>query len=66
MASGSDKWMQNLDIRKGALRKKLGIKPGERIPMKKLLAAKKEADKAGDTKTKKQVTLALTFRKAQH
>lgn len=60
------KWMQDLNIKAGALRAKLGVKEGERIPMKKLLAAKAKAQKSGDTKTTKQVTLALTFRAAKH
>lgn len=44
---------------KGALRKKLKIKKGEKIPTAKL----KKAEHSKDPKTRKQAVLAETFRK---
>lgn len=57
----ADKWMQNLDIKKGELRKKLGVKEGEKIPNKKL----EKATHSSNPKTKKQAVLAETFKKAR-
>lgn len=54
------KWMQDLDIKKGALRKKLHAKSGEPIPAKKL----EKATHSKNPKTRKQAVLAETFRKA--
>ncbi len=55
------KWMQDLDIKKGALRKKLGAKEGKPIPEKKL----EKATHSSNPKTRKQAVLAETFRKAR-
>lgn len=44
---------------KGALRKKLKVKVGEKIPEKKL----KKAEKSKNPKTRKQAQLAETLRK---
>ena len=52
------KWIKGAIKRPGALRKKLGVKKGEKIPASKLQA------KPGDsTRTKKQKALARTLRK---
>jgi hypothetical protein len=65
-----DKWIQKTDMKKGALRKKLGIPEGEKIPKSKLnslkkdLMSKSKGDKklsASDAKLLKQVNLALTL-----
>ena len=65
-----EKWIQKTDMKKGALRKKLGIPEGEKIPKSKLNSLKKELMKKGegdktlskeDTKLLKQVNLALTL-----
>lgn len=57
----SKKWMQKLDLKKGALRKTLGVKKGEKIPAKKL----EKATKSKNPLTKKRAILAETFRKAR-
>lgn len=58
------KWMQNLDLKKGALRKTLGVKKGEKIPSDEL---EKAAEGEGvSKKTKKRAQLAETFRKSFH
>lgn len=41
------KWIQKAIKKKGALRKSLGIKKGEKIPAKKLSAAAKKSGKMG-------------------
>jgi hypothetical protein len=65
-----EKWIQKIDMKKGALRKKLGIPEGEKIPKSKLNSLKKDlmtkskGDKklsASDAKLLKQVNLALTL-----
>lgn len=69
--SEEKKWIQKTDMKKGALRKKLGIKDDEKIPQSKLKALKKELMKKseGDKKLSKsdstllkQVNLALTLK----
>lgn len=66
-----EKWIQKTDMKKGALRKKLGVPEGENIPKTKLkklkneLMKKSEGDKklsASDSKLLKQVNLALTLK----
>jgi len=52
------RWMQKLNLKKGALRKSLKIKKGNKIPLAKLKAAAKKPGKLG-----KRARLALTFRK---
>jgi hypothetical protein len=55
------KWIEKAIKNKGALRKTLGIKKGEDIPVSKL---KKAAEGKGvSTKTEKIAELALTLRK---
>ena len=65
-----EKWIQKTDMKKGALRKKLGVPEGEKIPKSKLNSLKKELMKKGegdkklsasDSKLLKQVNLALTL-----
>jgi hypothetical protein len=53
------KWIQGADIKKGALRKKLGVKDGQDIPAAKL----KKAEHSKNPKTRKQAVLAETFKK---
>lgn len=63
------KWIQKTDMKKGELRKKLGVPEGEKIPKSKLKTLKKELmSKAkgkklsvADNKLLKQVNLALTL-----
>ena len=52
------KWIQGAIKRPGALRKKLGVKKGQKIPAKKLNAAAKKKGRTG-----KQARLAKTLRK---
>ena len=65
-----DKWIQDTNMKKGALHKKLGIPEGDKIPKSKLnsikkdLMAKAKGDKklsAADSKLLKQVNMALTL-----
>lgn len=53
------KWIQGADIKKGALRKKLGIKEGHDIAASKL----KKAEHSKNPTTRKQAVLAETFKK---
>jgi len=53
------KWIQGADIKKGALRKKLGVKSGHDIPESKL----KKSEDSKNPKTRKQAVLAETFKK---
>lgn len=55
---GKKKWIQDMDMKKGALRKSLGVKKGEKIPMSKLKSAAKKGGKIG-----KRAVLAETLRK---
>lgn len=55
---GKKKWIQDMDMKKGALRKSLGVKKGEKIPMSKLKSAAKKGGKMG-----KRAVLAETLRK---
>jgi len=57
---GKKKWMQDLNIKKGALRKKLRVKKGKKITVSQL----EKASKSKNIKTKRQAVLAKTFRKA--
>lgn len=56
-----DKWMQKLDLKKGALRKELGVKKGEKIPAKKL----EKATHSKNPTLKKRAVLAETFKKSK-
>lgn len=67
-----EKWIQKTEMKKGALRKKLGVPEDEKLPKKKLESLKKElmgkaeGDKKlskSDSKLLKQVNLALTLGK---
>ena len=51
-------WIQNANIKKGALRKKLGVKKGKKITMAQL----NKASKSSNPTTRKQVALARAFR----
>lgn len=66
-----EKWIQDTDMKKGTLHKKLGIPEGDKIPVSKLKSLKKELIKksegnkklsAADSKLLKQVNLALTLK----
>ena len=52
------KWIQSAIKKPGALRKSLGVKTGEKIPMSKLNAAAKKPGKMGQ-----RARLAKTLRK---
>ena len=52
------KWIQNAIKNPGALRRQLGVKKGEKIPLSKLKKAAKSKGKLG-----KRARLALTLRK---
>ncbi len=67
----SKNWIQKTDMKKGALRKKLGVAEGDKIPKSKLQSLKKELMSKGkgdkklsdsDSKLLKQVNLALTLK----
>lgn len=55
------KWMQNLDLKKGALHKELGVPADKKIPAKTLAIAATKGGILG-----KRARLAETFRKANH
>lgn len=57
-----NKWIQKAinPAHKGELRKELGVKPGQKIPLKKLEQAASPADK--NKKERKQAVLAKTLR----
>ncbi len=52
------KWIQSAIKKPGALRKTLGVKEGEKIPLSKLKAASKQPGKTGQ-----RARLAMTLRK---
>lgn len=52
-------WMSKMKLKKGALRKELGVKDGEKIPAKKLERATHSKNKL----EKKRAILAETFKK---
>jgi hypothetical protein len=54
----SKKWIQSAIKKPGALRKTLGVKEGEKIPVGKLKAAAKQPGKTGQ-----RARLAMTLRK---
>ena len=56
------KWIQAADIKKGALRSKLGVKEGHDIPASKL----KKATHSSNPTTRKQAVLAETFKKMRN
>ena len=55
----SKKWIQGAIKRPGALRKKLGVKPGKKISK----AALKKATKSKNPTTRRQANLAVTLGK---
>lgn len=55
----SEKWIQKIDMKKGALRKSLHVKEGEKIPESKL----KKAEHSKNPKTAKRAHLAETLKK---
>lgn len=54
----AEKWIQKAIKKPGALRKALGVKKGEKIPLSKLKEAAKKGGKLGQ-----RARLALTLRK---
>lgn len=52
-----EKWIQDMNMKKGALHEKLGVPEGKKIPEKKL----KKAEKAGG-KEGKRARLAVTLK----
>lgn len=59
MKKSNDKWMQGLDLKKGALKKELGVPDDKKIPAKKLKEAAKKPGIEG-----KRARLAETFKSA--
>jgi hypothetical protein len=59
MAKEKKKWIQGMDLKKGALRKELGVKGDKKIPAKKL----EKATHSKDPLLKKRAILAENFRK---
>ena len=55
----SEKWIQKMHMKKGALRKTLGVKKGQKIPAAKL----KKAEHSKNPKTAKRAHLAETLKK---
>jgi len=53
----AEKWIPK-NLKKGALRRSLGIKEGKKIPWDRLVAASKKKGKLG-----RRARLAMTFRK---
>jgi hypothetical protein len=53
-----EKWIQKMHMKKGALKKEMGIPKGKKIPAKKLAAAAKKGGKMG-----KRARLAKTLSK---
>jgi hypothetical protein len=60
----SNNWMQNLNLKKGSLRKTLGVKKGQKIPLEQLDEAAK--GEGVSKKTAKRARLAEVFRKSFH
>tara|TARA_R100000781_G_scaffold113840_1_gene83239 strand:+ start:661 stop:849 length:189 start_codon:yes stop_codon:yes gene_type:complete len=57
--SKDKKWIQKAKIKKGALRKQLGVKKGKKITMAKL----NKASKSKNPTTRRRANLAKTFKK---
>ena len=53
-----EKWIQDMHMKKGALHKDLGVKPGKKIPEKKL----EKAEHSKNPKTAKRARLAETLK----
>ena len=56
-------WIAGATKNKGALHKELGVKPGNKIPVKKMAEAEKKAKKTDNTKLEKQLNLAKTLKR---
>ena len=56
-AGGGKKWIQGMQMKKGALHKQMGVPAGQNIPVAKLQAAAQKGGKLG-----KRAQLALTFK----
>lgn len=59
MAAKKKKWIQGMEMKKGALREELGVKEGKKIPAKKLA----KAAKSKNPTLKKRAVLAENFKK---
>ncbi len=57
------KWIQKTHMKKGALHKELGVPAGKKISTQKLNKAEKRAEKTGNTKLERRVSLAKTLKK---
>ena len=57
--SKDKKWIQKAKIKKGALRKQLGVKKGKKITMAQL----NKASKSKNPTTRRRANLAKTFKK---
>lgn len=58
----SKKWIQEMDMKKGALRAKLKVPKGKKIPKEKL----DKAAKSSNPKLKKEAVLAQNFSKMRN
>ncbi len=56
-------WIKDAIKKPGALHKELGVKPGQKIPAKKMEKAEKKAKKTDNTKMERQLSLAKTLKK---
>ena len=56
------KWIQAMHMKKGALHKDLGVKPGKKIPLSKI----KKAEKSKKPLVAKRAHLAETLKKLSH
>jgi len=56
-------WIAGATKNKGALHKELGVKPGKKIPAKKLAEAEKKAKKTDNIKLERQLSLAKTLKR---
>lgn len=64
MSEKPEKWMQKLNLKKGSLRKTLGVKKGEKIPARELNEA--ASGEGVSKKTAKRARLAKVFKKSFH
>jgi hypothetical protein len=55
----SENWIQDMHMKKGALREKLGTPKGKKIPVVKI----EKAEHAKSPTLRKEASLAMTFRK---
>mgnify|MGYP003153544976 FL=1 len=59
MKPGNKRWIQKAKIKKGALRKQLGVKKGKKISMAQL----NKASKSSNPTTRRRANLAKTFKR---